>query len=120
LIPKEYKIQFLPLAIQDIAEITDYIAEVLNAPQAAYKLLTRINEAVEPLKQFPYAFPAYKDEAFKKLGYRIRPVDNYLIFYVVIENTVEIRRVIYAMRNIPELLEPDQTKTETLRLEREN
>jgi len=110
---KKYKIQFLPLAIQDITEITDYIADDLSAPQAAYELLAKIDKAVEPLEQFPYAFPAYKDAAFKKLGYRIRPVANYLIFYVVVADTVEIRRVIYAMRNLPELLEPE---AEALRL----
>ena len=32
--PKKYKIQFMPLAIEDISEITDYIANVLGAPQA--------------------------------------------------------------------------------------
>ena len=103
--PKKYKIRFMPLAIQDISEITDYIADVLGAPQAAYDLLTKIDEAVEPLEQFPFAFPAYKDAAFAKLGYRIRPVDNYLLFYVVAGNAVEIRRVIYAKRNLPDLLE---------------
>ena len=103
--PKKYKIQFLPLAIQDISEITDYITDVLSAPQAAYDLLIKINEAIEPLERFPFAFPAYKDAAFAKLGYRIRPVDNYLLFYIVAGNTVEIRRVIYAKRNLPELLE---------------
>ena len=103
--PKKYKIQFMPLAVQDISEITDYIADVLSAPQAAYDLLNKISEAVDPLERFPFAFPAYKDTAFAKLGYRIRPVDNYLLFYVVIGNVVEIRRVIYAKRNLPELLE---------------
>ena len=103
--PKKFKIRFMPLAIQDISEITDYIAIVLSAPQAAYDLLTKIDEAVGPLERFPFAFPTYKDTAFAKLGYRIRLVDNYLLFYVVIGNVVEIRRVIYAKRNLPELLE---------------
>ena len=102
---KKYKIQFMSLAIQDIAEITDYIAEVLSAPQAAYDLLAKIDEAVKPLEQFPFIFPVYKDAAFTKLGYRIRPVGNYLLFYVVVGNAVEIRRVIYAKRNLPEILE---------------
>jgi len=105
--PKKYKIQFMDLAIQDIAEITDYIADVLSAPQAAYDLLVKIDEAVKPLERFPFAFPVYRDAAFAKLGYRIRPVNNYLLFYVVVGNAVEIRRVIYAKRNLPELLEQD-------------
>ena len=103
--PKKYKVQFMSLAIKDISEITGYIADVLSAPQAANDLLTKIGKAVEPLERFPFAFPIYKDTAFAKLGYRIRPVDNYLLFYVVIGNVVEIRRVIYAKRNLPELLE---------------
>ena len=103
--PKKYNIQFLPLAIQDISEITDYISDVLSAPQAASDLLTKINEAIESLELFPFAFPTYKDVAFEKSGYRIRPVGNYLLFYVIVGDTVEIRRVIYAKRNLPELLE---------------
>ena len=102
--PKKYKIHFMPLAIQDISEITDYIADVLSAPQAARDFLTKIDEAMEPLERFPFAFPAYKDAAFAKLGYRILPVGNYLLFYVVVGNAVEIRRAIYAKRNLPELL----------------
>ena len=103
--PKKYKIQFTPLAVKDISEITDYITDVLSAPQAAYDLLAKIDEAVKPLERFPFVFPVYKDAAFAKIGYRIRPVDNYLLFYVVAGNAVEIRRVIYAKRNLPELLE---------------
>ena len=103
--PKKYEIQIVPLAVQDISDITDYIADVLSAPQAACDLLTKINEAMESLEQFPFAFPIYRDPAFAKLGYRIRLVGNYLLFYVVVGNIVEIRRVIYAKRNLPELLE---------------
>jgi len=104
--PGKYKIQFMPLAIQDISEITDYISDVLGAPQAAYDLLIKIDEAAKILEQFPFAFPIYKDPAFVQSGYRIRNVGNYLLFYVIIGNLVEIRRVIYAKRNLPELLEP--------------
>ena len=103
--PEKYKIQFMPSAVQDIAEIMDYITDVLSEPQAAYDLLTKIDEAVEPLESFPFSFPAYKDATFTKLGYRIRPVGNYLLFYVVVGNVVEIRRAIYAKRNLPELLQ---------------
>lgn len=105
--PKTYKVRFMPLAIQDMADIVDYIADVLCTPQAAYDLLTKIDEAVEPLERFPFAFALYRDEAFAKLGYRVLPVDHYLLFYVVCGDAVEIRRVVYAKRDLPEALDPE-------------
>jgi len=44
-------------------------------------------------------FPLVKDERLSEKGYRIIPVDNYIVFYVVTKKNVQVRRIIYGKRN---------------------
>lgn len=36
--------------------------------------------------------------------YRLLPVNNYLVLYVVIDNVVEIRRIVYAKMDLEKLI----------------
>ena len=88
-----YRLEYLPAALRDAAEIARYIAGELKAPAAAEKLAEELVEAAERIAAFPYANPAFVP---------IRPVKNYLIFYNVDEErkTVTVARVIYARREL--------------------
>ncbi len=46
----------------------------------------------------PRSAPQPQDQRLRRLGYRTLVVDNYLVFYVVIGRTVQIRRVIHGTR----------------------
>lgn len=99
-----HKLQYLSLALEDLRNIADYITDTLKAPEAAMDLLDALDESISRLKQFPYAckvYPSYKD-----LGneYRILPVKNYLVFYVVKEQVVEVHRILYAKMDITKQL----------------
>jgi len=37
--------------------------------------------------------------------YRVLTVKNYLVFYVVLEETIEIHRIIYRKRNLSQLIQ---------------
>ena len=43
---KKYKLSFLPLFESDLIEITDYIANKLNNPEAALRLVDDIEIAI--------------------------------------------------------------------------
>ncbi|EJF14020.1 hypothetical protein HMPREF1145_0823 [Oribacterium parvum ACB8] len=52
----------------------------------------------------PLSFPKYQSSKLRKQVYYRINVRNFSIFYVVIGNTMEVRRLLYAKKNIDELL----------------
>lgn len=104
-----YRLEYLPAALRDAAEIARYIAGELKATAAAEKLAEELVEAAERIAVFPYANPAFVPIRPLKREYRKRAVKNYLIFYNVDEErkTVTVARVIYARRELCARLEND-------------
>ena len=101
-----YEIAYLPIARQDVAEIVLYIADQLKAPTAAMDLLDALDYSISLLHEFPYAHGAFRPVRPLGAEYRLLPVRNYAVFYVVREQEklVEIHRVLYArMDLIPRL-----------------
>ena len=99
-----YQIEFLPVARQDLTDITLYIAQTLKNEKAAYRLAEELVEAAERLGIFPYANPVYQPLRPLSYEYRRVSVKNYLLFYTADEpgKTVTIHRIIYAKRNYEE------------------
>ena len=93
---KKHKIKYLPIAQQDLIDIFDYIRE--DNPSAAKKFIDKINKSISKLETFPQLGVVPKDDRLELLGYRMLVIDNYLVFYVVKGNIVEIRRVIHGSR----------------------
>ena len=99
---KKYKIEYLPIASRDIIEILEYIKT--DNPQAALQLLNELDSNISNLESFPYIGVVLKDFRLNRLGYRMLIVDNYLVFYVVLDDVIEIRRIIYGKRKYDFLL----------------
>ena len=104
-----YRLEYLPLARQDMIDIVSYISNTLNNPQAADQLAVELIEAGASILQFPYANPAYIPIRPLKHEYRKLLVKNYIMFYWVNESEqlITIARVIYAKRNYKPLLESE-------------
>ena len=101
---KIYQLSFLPIFEQDLLETVDYIANVLQNETAADNLINNIEEAIMERLNNPLAFePYYSTKERKNSYYRIY-VGNYTIFYVVIENVMEVRRLIYSARDIDKII----------------
>ena len=101
-----YEIRYLLGAIQDIAEITRYIAHELCNPSAANKLVAAMLEAADRLALFPYINPVHITSGNVNPEYRKQIVRNYIMFYRVSEEDkkVMIVRIIYAHRDYDRLL----------------
>jgi addiction module RelE/StbE family toxin len=99
---KKYKIEYLPSSAKDLTEIVDYIK--IDSPQSALNFLDKIDESISRLEQFPFIGVITKDIKLQSLGYRILIIDNYLVFYVVFDDIVEIRRIISGKRKYEFLL----------------
>ena len=99
-----YKVRYLPLAQKDLEDITDYVSDTLKAPQAAADLLDAVETGTGRLCEHPYSCRVYQPLLPVDLEYRVLVVNNYLVFYVVLDSTVEIHRVIYGKRNLPQII----------------
>lgn len=101
-----YEIIYLPIARQDITDIILYISDQLNAPKAAMDLLDALDHSISLLSDLPYAHKVYRPVRSLAEDYRMLPVKNYAVFYVVREQekTIEIHRVIYAKLDLTKLI----------------
>lgn len=102
-----YKLEYLPVARQDVVEIVRYISQELQNPTAADQLAMELIEAGDSIPGFPYANPSYTPIRPLKHEYRKLLVQNYFIFYWVdeAEQLVTVARVVYAKRDYERLLE---------------
>lgn len=99
-----HKIVYLPLALKDLREITDYITDVLKAPKAAIDLVDALDNSISKLGQFPYSYRVYQAVQPLETVYRLMRVNNYLVFYVVTDCEVEIHRIIFAKMNLEKIM----------------
>lgn len=99
---ENYKIKIFPRAKQDMEEVIDYLNTL--SPDVALKYYDLLVEEIAGLSQMPERCPRPKDLALAARGYRYLIVKNYLVFYVIAGDTVQIRRILHARRNYKGLL----------------
>ncbi|MCB2291183.1 type II toxin-antitoxin system RelE/ParE family toxin [Clostridium sp. CS001] len=99
---KKYRIDYLPIAEKDLSDIIEYIT--LDSPQSALKLLEEIDESISKLEEFPFMGINLKDTRLQRFNYRVVVVSSYLVFYVVKDEYVEIRRILHGKRKYQFLL----------------
>lgn len=101
---QKYKVIYTSLFLNDLDNIIDYIIYKLNNPISANNLLDEIEKEIFSRANNPDSYEKYKSAKKRKnIYYRIY-VKNYTIFYVVKNNTMEIRRILYSKRNFERLI----------------
>jgi plasmid stabilization system protein ParE len=98
------EIKYLPSFQQELNAIVEYITFTLEAPQAASSLLGELEKAIYNLRDFPLAHRLYRPIKPISTEYRVLTVKNYLVFYVVLGEIIEIHRIIYKKRNLSQLI----------------
>lgn len=98
------KLKIFPLARLDMEQIFDYIAVKLCNPQAAIRLINDFEKAFENVCLFPESYPYINNEYVKDKTLRKLIVNNYIAFYRVKDNEIQVVRVLYGMRNYEALL----------------
>ena len=78
-----------------------YIANKLESPETAMKWSEYLRNEIETLQILPSRYKCVDIEPWKSNGIRKMPVKNFLIYYMIDENstTVWITSIIYAKRN---------------------
>ncbi len=86
----KYKIIILPLAEEDIAEQTNYIAYELNAPEAAINMVREFKKTINNLSIFPHSHELDEDEELAAYGIRKTYHKNYKIYFLIDERKKEV------------------------------
>jgi len=99
---ERFKIKIYPAAKRDLSYIVDYLN--ILSPDAALRQYDHIVEKIGGLSELPERCPLLKDPQLRLKAYRMLIVDNYLVFYVVKGDTVQIHRILYGPRQYEFLL----------------
>lgn len=101
---KQYRIQYLPIFWDDLEEAVFYIRDVLKNPAAAERLLDKVEEAILEHAKAPIMAQVYKTTRTRPQPYYWFAVGNYMVFYVVFDDVMEVRRLIYGARDLTKML----------------
>ena len=101
---KKYRLSYLPLFYEDLDEKVTYIAEKLKNPKAANDLLDEVESAIMERLPVAESFEPYHSVRERTYSYYRIYVDNYIIYYVVIDDdphdlVMEVRRFLYNGQN---------------------
>ncbi|MBQ9348484.1 MAG: type II toxin-antitoxin system RelE/ParE family toxin [Oscillibacter sp.] len=96
---RKYKLRIHHRFSEQVAEILEYIARKLNNPIAAEAFEKKIEEAVLDRLPFAESFQIYQFDEQTSTPYYTIPVKNYTILYVVIDDVMEVRQIVYSRRN---------------------
>ena len=100
----KYIVEYSKDSKQDLIDIKKYIKYNLQEPTIANNLNTKIKKEIKELANTPEIYSIIDDDFLKKLEIRKIIVDNYIVFYRVKNNSIEIVRVLYGKRNWINLL----------------
>ncbi len=109
MLSKKYRLSYLPLFYEDLDEKITYIVEKLKNPKAANDLLDKVETAIMERLPVAEAFESYHSSRERRYTYYHIYVDNYTIYYVVIDDApndpiMEVRRFLYKGQHRDELV----------------
>lgn len=96
------KIVMLPRAVQDLEDVIDYLSQF--HANTAIKQYDRIVSKIQELPRYPEMYKEYGTGHYR-FNYRKMVVDDYLVFYVVLDEAIEIHRILHGKRDIGRYLE---------------
>ena len=94
---------YLSTFYNDLNNIVNYISGELCNPEAAASLLDTIEKRVNERMKCPQAFETSTFDKKRKFPYRKIVVKNYIIYYVIYDDIVEFRRILYKRRDTKKL-----------------
>ena len=104
MLSKKYRLRYLPLFYEDLDEKVTYILEKLKNSKAANDLLDKVEAAIMERLPVAESFEPYYSIRERRYAYYRIYVDNYIIYYVVIDDNpndlvMEVRRFLYNRQN---------------------
>ena len=102
---KEYTLEFLPTALQDMTEVVSTFI-MLGSKQGAVRIKDKFNQSADQIRRFPYSGISVPDEKLAKFGFRMIVIEKYLMFYKVFddEGKVIVYHVLNGSHDYPTLM----------------
>ena len=100
--PDKYAIRYLPIAVDDLLSIYDWIAD--DTPARATSFTEKLDKRINNLTIHPYLGRIPKQEKLQAFGYRVLVIESYLVFYVVRGHIIEIHRVVHGSRHLDDIV----------------
>jgi len=98
------KVSLSPDAERDLSRIKDYIAEELDNPTAANRVLAGITKRISALSEFPALGPSLETIFSLQSDYRFLVCGNYIAFYLYEQDMVLVDRVLHGKRDFVKVL----------------
>jgi toxin ParE1/3/4 len=95
---------FTPDAIEDLAEIKDYISLVLKNPVSANKIVNGLLDEIERLSESPKLGVNFVSKVGFPTDLRYLVVEKYIVVYRNEEDVVRVVHVFYGKRNYLKIL----------------
>ena len=95
----KYSLIISPSARNDLRSIYEYISIDLHNKISADNLIRDFNNAFVRICYFPKSFPVINNEFLTHDLIRKKIVNNYIIFYLFIDDVVRIMRIVYSARD---------------------
>lgn len=99
----KYTIMYSSTFINQFNNILRYFVHKLKNKIAAENFNNEVIQEIEKRSENPENYEKYVGTRKRKNTYYRIYVKNYTIFYVVKDNTMEIRRILYSRRNFDKL-----------------
>ena len=101
------KLKISPDALQDLKDIEEYISNNLFNPTAAKRTLKNIVNSYKRLAESPFVGMPLQNKLPFQTSFRYLISGNYLIFYKVCGDSVEILHIVYGKRDYAKILFSD-------------
>lgn len=99
-----FELRYSPLFYDDLDRITNYILLDLKNEIATKTFIDDVETTIRKRLENPLQAAVYPSVHRRKYDYRRVTVGNYLIFYVVIEHMMVVRRLLYGRRDLDKIL----------------
>lgn len=100
----KYTIKYSSSFINQFNSILKYFVDKLQNKIAAENFYNKVVKEIEKRSENPESYEKYAGiRTRKSIYYRIY-VKNYTIFYVIKDNTIEVRKILYSRRNFDKFI----------------
>ncbi len=96
---KIYTIEYSKDVQDDLMGIKQYIKHNLHEPQIAEKIVDKIIEKINSIKFNPKIYPVIDEDGIRELKIRKLIVGNYIVFYIIEQDKIQITRILHKKRN---------------------
>lgn len=98
--PEPYKLRYLPLFWDDSNDAVSYIANTLGNVAAAERLIDQVEAKILEYSQNPTIATVYHSSRPRTQTYYWFAVGNYMVFYVIEGDVMEMRRFLFGSRDL--------------------